>query len=296
MEDTTHKLWSGKTGGRPWMQRSLTFCFRIVGMRIPYCIMGLVVPFYMVFHHQGYLAMYHFFRERFAFSPLKSFRYVYLNHFKFGQIILDRFAVYAGRTFSIEIDGNDLFKNLVSQKEGFLQLSSHVGNYELAGYSLVAEEKTFNALVFSGETKSVMLNRERILTKNNIKMVQVKEDLSHVFILNSALENGEIVSMSGDRIFGSSRYVECPFFGQNAKFPLGPFALAVQRDVKILAVFVMKDSSKNYKIFIRKVDINSDGLSRKEKMEGLARAFAAELEKVIRLYPVQWFNFYDFWR
>lgn len=127
-------------------------------------------------------------------------------------------------------------------------------------------------------------------------MVQVKEDLSHVFILNSALENGEIVSMSGDRIFGSSRYVECPFFGQNAKFPLGPFALAVQRDVKILAVFVMKDSSKNYKIFIRKVDINSDGLSRKEKMEGLARAFAAELEKVIRLYPVQWFNFYDFWR
>lgn len=239
--------------------------------------------------------MYLFFRKRLAFSPLKAFRYVYLNHFSFGQIILDRFAVYAGKKFTFVIDGREQFENLVSRKEGFLQLSSHVGNYELAGYSLVAKEKRFNALVFSGETETVMKNREKVLSRNNIRMIPVEENMLHVFLLNNALNNGEIVSMPGDRIFGSPRYVECPFFGEKAKFPLGPFAIATQRDVRILAVFVMKESVNKYRIFVRNVSAGKDLFSRKEKIAELAETFAVELEKVVRMYPTQWFNYYDFW-
>jgi predicted LPLAT superfamily acyltransferase len=31
-------------------------------------------------------------------------------------------------------------------------------------------------------------------------------------------------------------------------------------------------------------------------MADMAAKFAAELERVLRLYPTQWFNFYDFWK
>ncbi|MDR3118548.1 MAG: acyltransferase [Mediterranea sp.] len=298
MEIEKHDLWNGKTGGQPWMQRMLITWLRLMDIRILYFMMGWVVPFYMLCNRKGYTSTYNFFRKRFAFSPLKSFRYVYLNHFRFGQIILDRFAFYAGKTFKFEIDGYERFKHLASREEGFLQLSSHIGNYELAGYSLVAKEKHFNVLVFSGETETIMRNRARVLSKNKMCMIPVKEDMSHVFLLNKALNNGEIVSMPGDRIFGSPKYVECLFFGEKAKFPIGPFAVAVQRKVQVLAVFVMKESVDKYKIFIREVNIGSaeEGqLSQKEKMEKLAKVFATELEKVVRMYPVQWFNYYDFW-
>lgn len=241
--------------------------------------------------------MYHFFRKRFGYSPLKSFLNVYANHFRFGQVILDRFASYAGKTFEMSIDGYEYFQQRDEAEEGFVQLSSHIGNYELAGYSLKSEHKNFNALVFSGETETMMEGRHKMLGKNNIRMISVCQDLSHIFTLNNALCDGEIVSLPADRIFGSTKYTECMFMGEMARFPLGPFALAEQREVKVLAVFVMKESVNKYKIYIRKIqtapDSNAVG---RQKMKELAQCFALEMEKIIRQYPTQWFNYFDFWK
>jgi predicted LPLAT superfamily acyltransferase len=109
--------------------------------------------------------------------------------------------------------------------------------------------------------------------------------------------------MPGDRIFGSQKSVTCNFLGAPAQFPLGPFALAVQRDVPVLTVFVMKESTWQYRIFIHRLepaDLDTTTLApgavRKAKMEALARNYAAQLETVVRRYPTQWYNYYDFWQ
>ncbi|HRN16646.1 MAG TPA: acyltransferase [Xylanibacter oryzae] len=296
MEDIRHDRWKGKTGGTPWMQRSLIWLFSWLDLRVMYSLMGFTILFYMLFNHKGYMSMYHFFRRRFGYSPLKSFLNVYANHFRFGQVILDRFASYAGKKFDMEIDGYEHFAQLDQADDGFEQLSSHIGNYELAGYSLKSEHKNFNALVFSGETETMMEGRNKMLGKNNIRMISVQEDMSHIFTLNNALRDGEIVSMPADRIFGSTKYAECMFMGEIARFPLGPFALAVQREVKVIAVFVMKESVNKYKIYIRNIQTAPDSTAvGKQKMKELAQCFASEMEKIIRKYPTQWFNYFDFW-
>lgn len=44
------------------------------------------------------------------------------------------------------------------------------------------------------------------------------------------LQNGEILSLPADRIFGeNSRHYDIDFMGHKAKFPVGPFAAAAQR-------------------------------------------------------------------
>lgn len=288
MSELEHENWNGKTGGTRWMQRAMIKMFRRTPLVIPYWCMGWIIPFYMLLAHKGYSASYSFYRKRFRMNPLNAFYHVYLNHFRFGQIIIDRFAMYAGRKFEIEVDGQEIFDELESGECGFIQISSHVGNYELAGYSLVPEHKSFNALVFAGETETVMEYRERMFAANKVKMVAVNEDMSHIFILNNALRNGEIISMPGDRIFGSPRSITCDFFSSKARFPLGPFAMAVQRDVPILAVFVMKTGSMKYKIHLSRLT--------GETKESLAQCFAGELERIAKKYPTQWFNFYDFWK
>lgn len=288
------KKWSGKTGGTPWMQRALIVVYRTVGLRPMYIMMAFIIPFYMLLGHRGYIAAYHFFRKRMHYGWAKSFLCVYRNHYVFGQIILDRFAAYAGKKFHLCMDGYDKFLHMADGKEGFIMLSSHVGNYEMAGYTLVSEKKPFKALVYGGETVTVMKNRLRILGHNHISLVPISGDLSHVFIMSDALSKGEILSMSGDRVI-SSKTIECTFFNEKAKFPMGPFALAVQREARILAVFVMKKSADKYHVHIKEITSTESGKTKKEHMESLAQGFANELEHIVRKYPMQWFNYYNFW-
>ena len=293
-ESQTEKQWSGKTGGTPLMQRSLLTLYRWVGLRPMYAVLALVVPFYMLFAHRGYVAAYQFFRRRMKYGWWKSFRSVYQNHFVFGQIIIDRFAAYGGMKFHLTMDGYDRFLHLADQPDGFIMLSSHVGNYEMAGYTLVSEKKPFNALVYGGETEMVMRQRQRVLDGNNINLIPVTDDFSHLIKVNAVLSNGEILSVAGDRFFEVSKTVECDFFGSKARFLLGPFALACMRQVRMLAVFVMKERWDGYHVFVREITADAS-LPRRKREQALAQCFAHELETVLRKYPTQWFNYYDFW-
>ena len=296
MADTLqHNEWSGKTDGQPWMQRSLIAMFRVLPLWLLYGVMALVVPFYMLFSRKGYRAMYGFFRERFGYGRWKSFWSVYLNHFRFGQVVLDRFGVYAGKKYHFITEGQEKMDALEARPDGFILLSSHVGNYEIAGYSLKPKNKAFNALVYAGETATVMENRQRLLSQNNMRMIPVKEDMSHLFLLNAALDDGEMVSMPSDRIYGSQKAAECPFFGETARFPLGAFAMAVQKEVEVLAVFVMKERLRTYHAYVYKVEHDRE-TNKREQMIQLAKNYAALLEDIVRRYPTQWFNYFDFWK
>ena len=278
------------------MQRTLIKLFRFIPTGFFYGVTALVIPFYMLFDRRGYRASYRFFR-RLGRGRVHSFLSVYANEFRLGQVVMDRFALYAGRRFRLDVDGQELFDRLKDAPTGFVQVSSHVGNPELAGYQLRVEGKRMHALVFPGETQTVMQHRAAIFERMNITMVPVSEDLSHLFALNAALLAGDIVNMPGDRLFGSTKSFTCDFLGAPARFPAGPFLLAAQREVPMLALFVMKEGMRRYRVLVRSVGMPSDAeASARQRAEGMAREFAGQLEAVTRRYPTQWFNFYDFWQ
>ena len=275
------------------MQRTLIRLYRFLPLGVLYGCMALVIPFYMLFA-KGFRASYAFFRKRMGYGPVKSFFHVYKNEFEFGKVVLDRFAAFAGKRFRLTIPRMDLFEELCAGEAGFIQLSSHVGNYELVGYTLVSPRR-INALMFGGETATIMQNRAALFGQTGVRMVPVSEDLSHIYVLNNALADGEIASLPGDRVFGSQKTVECAFFGAKAKFPAGPFVLAVQREAPVLTVFVMKEGRRDYKVLLERLP-ESEGKTRQERVQALADAYASTLEKVVRQYPDQWYNFYDFWK
>lgn len=286
--------WRGRTDGLPWMIRSLVVVMKVLDRRAIYLVMALIVPFYMIFNHKGYKSIYRFFRDRFSFGPLKSFLKVYANHFRFGQVIVDRYAAYAGKKFKFEFDGNELFLAMLEEPSGFVQLSSHIGNYEMVGYSQTSPSKRINGLFYGGESEVMMDFRRRILSMHNVGLIEVDGSMSHIFQMNAALDRGEIVSMTGDRMLGSSKALRCTFMGAEANFPMGPFALAVQKDVPIVAVFSMRDKWGTYKVYVRKITADA-GLPARASMQNMAQKFATELELMVRHYPTQWFNYYDFW-
>ena len=292
-----NRKWKGNTGGGTLGQRGLVFFFRWWDLRLGYAVMALIIPLYMLFARKRYLAIYHYFHTQFGYSKWKSFAKTYQNHFLFGQMILDRFAVYAGRkdSFDVEIIGNEHYERLVNGKKGFIIAGSHVGNFEISGYLLNSTQKKINALIYGGETAEVQKNRSKVLKNNNVNLIPVSDDMSHIFAINSALQNGEIASMPCDRIYGSAKAAECDFIHGKADFPLGAFLLAVSLDVEVLAIFVIKISTKKYTIFARPISAEV-AINRKRQAENLVNSYVRELEIIVKQFPEQWFNFYEFWK
>ena len=237
---------------------------------------------------------YRYFRYRLRYGKLRAAWSTYINHCLFSQIVIDRFAVFAGKRFKVEIEGYEQFLRLEKQEKGFLIFSSHVGCYEVAGYTLTSKLKRFNALVYGGEKAFIMEGRQEVLGLHNIRMVPVRDDMTHLFLINEAIDNNEIVSMPADRIVGSAKSVASCFMGATACFPLGPLSIATIKGLDALAVNVVKVASKHYKVFVAPLSYDKKA-PRREQMQQLSNSYVAELETVLRQYPLQWFNFYDFW-
>lgn len=293
-----HDNWVGTTYGTGRMHRGLIKLLRVTGVRPLYWFSYIfVVPPTMAINRPAVRAMYGFFRRGLRYGRLKSAWLTYRNHCDFSQVVIDRFAMYGGKKFDISIDGYEHFEALARRPEGFVQLSSHIGNYEIAGYSLRAKEKRFNALVFAGEKESVMANRARMFEGNNIRMIPMQADMSHLFVVNEAITSGEILSMPADRVFGSQKVFEESFLGLPAKFPQGPFMLAATRGVPMLFVAVMKAGSRRYHITVRRVEAAADAPASTPRAmaRALCDAYVSQLEATVRSHPTQWYNYFDFW-
>lgn len=290
-----HDNWAGTTYGNGWMHRWLVKFLKVMDVRLLYIFAFVfVIPPTMLVNAPARRAIYRYFRRRWHYGPLKAMWMTMRNHCAFAQVVIDRFAMYAGKRFEMDIDGFGHFDSLVHRPGGFVQLSSHIGNYEIAGYSLAAKDKRFNALVFGGEKDSVMSNRNRMFTGNNIRMIPMSADMSHLFLIDAALANGEIISMPADRVFGSQKTYEIDFLGAPARFPQGPFQLAAMRNVPVLFVAVMKQSSNSYRIIVRQIPVSIES-NAKVRARNLACSYVAQLEEVVRQYPSQWYNYFDFW-
>ena len=278
------------------MHRMLIESLRWLDVRLIYVFTSIfIIPVCLLLNlNHSRTTAYRYFRQRLGYGCLRASWYTYVNHCLFAQVVVDRFAVFAGKRFKLDIDGYEYFQQLELETKGFVILSSHIGCYEVAGYSLISKSKRFNALVFGGEKATVMKGRQEALSEHNIRMIPVREDMSHLFIVNEALSNNEIMSMPADRIVGSAKVVKVNFFGETASLPAGPFSVTTMNGFDALAVNVMKISAKRYKVYVSKL-IYDKQAPRKQQMQQLANCYAEELERRVRQYPSQWFNFYDFW-
>ena len=288
------KIWAGTTYGNSWMHRWLIRLLRFFGLRAIYAFMAVFVIPVCLIVNPGRKIIYRYFREIWGLQPLTAFLKTCKNFYLFGQVVVDKFAMYGGKKFDVEIEGYDHYLRLTERPEGFILMSAHVGNYEIAGYTLKAEKKVFNALVFGGEKQSVMENRNRMFRDSNIRMIPIGSDMSHLFEINKALSDGEIVSMPADRSFGASRQMSHTFLGKEAAFPAGPFAVASSRSLDVLAVNVMKTQAGRYKIYVTPLHYDKQA-SRQEQAAQLLAAYVAELERIVRQYPEQWYNYFQFW-
>ncbi len=289
MNGNSQPEWQGRTDGTPRMHRALIAACRILPKWMPYSLMALVSVGYIFSGASQRRSIYRYFRRRHGNGRLKAAWNLYRDYVCFGMAVLDRFMLYAGKRFRIDLEGYGHYAALNDSADGFMIFSSHCGNFEMAGYKLTSEGKKFHVVAYGGEAPNVIRNRQRVLSRHNIRQILTSDDLSHLFEINNALAGGDIVSMAADRSLGSRKTLEVPVLDSLAALPAGPFKVAAARSVPVLAVFVNKTGYSRYKVKVLPI---SDGSL---KATELAHAYAGSLSDTARKYPCQWFNFYPFW-
>ncbi len=285
--------WTGQTGGTHWMQRSLVWMFKHMDIRVVYSIMHIWLVWYIIVRPSVTLASYRFHRRRGRNRWQAAFD-VYRSFYHFGKVILDRFAVYSGHHFDIVVENKERYYSKVKGHEGFVMLFSHLGNSEMAAYSLATPDKKMNILAFGGESPVVMANRAKVLSENNIGMIVMNAgDMSHIYAIHDAVSRGEVLAIAGDRNMGD-KTIDCRFMGGIAPLPAGVFQLCVAIKGAILLTFVIKEKGNSYHIYTEELASQSC-LNRAEKANDLAQQFATRLEQMAYKYPYEWFNFFNFW-
>ena len=285
--------WDGKSRGTVLGYKIFVFFIKKVGIKSAYFILYFVAAYYFIFLKKSNRAIFYYFKERLGYSYFKSKKMVFRSYYTFGQTILDKVSISAGmqNSFTYEFDGVEILKKLLKEKKGGVLISAHIGNFEIAEHFFGQIDVDFqiNLVTTDLEHSAIKNYLEKISKKSSIKLILIKDDLSHIFEINAALTRNELICFTGDRYFEGVKSLSEELLGQEAKFPAGPFLIASRLKVPVVFVYVMKEKNLHYHLYTREAQVNH----RNEK--ALLKEYTQSLESMLKEYPLQWFNYFDFW-
>lgn len=285
--------WKGKSRGSVLGYKIFVFCIKKLGLRSAYFILYFVAAYFCFFARSSSKASYYYFRKRRKYSPSKSIVKIYQGYYKFGQTIIDKVAISSGlrNKFTYHFDGIDQLKELLKQQKGGILISAHVGNFEIAEHFLneLDENPAISLLTTDSEHREIKEYLDSVTVKSNIKFIIIKDDLSHIFEINAALSRNELICITGDRYVQGAKYLTAPLLGKEAKFPAGPFLIGSRLKVPVVFVYVMKETSKHYHLYARTTEVKH------RDAQGLLNKYTENVEWILDKYPLQWFNYFDFW-
>lgn len=284
--------WDGKSKGTLLGYKIFVFLIRKLGVKAAYGLLFFVASYYFLFLPKSNRSIYYYFRNRLGFSVWKSRVSVFKSYFTFGQTIIDKIAISAGlrNQFTYEFDGIETLRRLLAEKNGGVLISAHIGNFEIAEHFLSEVDPNFqiNLVTIDQEHSAIKEYLERI-KKPSVKLILIKEDLSHIYEINQALANNELICFTGDRYTENVKYLTAPLLGQEARFPAGPFLIASRLRVPVAYVYVMKEANLHYHLYTREAQVKH------RDAQALLESYTESVENMIKKYPLQWFNYFDFW-
>ena len=288
--------WQGKTRGGKFGQRFLLSFLKRFRVTALYPTLPFIIPFCLLFVREPNRALYRYHRDIRGCGRWRALRSTFRNAYIFGKVVIDKFAIWAGRSeqFHVVQEHPEVPQQLFEQEKGVLFAGYHVGNFELLASTFINNPKKINVIIYGGESEMLSRQRSSVFLENEVNLIPIADDMSHLFAIKNALDNGEVVAILCDRLFGSPKRKTLDFLGHPANFPIGPFRLAAQMEVPVLSVAVLKEKSFRYNCRTTLLNVDPD-LTLNQRCDQLMEQYVKSMEEVLRQYPEQWFNLYDFW-
>lgn len=232
-------------------------------------------------------------------SALSSFQHFMV----FGEILLDKFLVWMGhiKAEDVVFESPEVLNRIDRDGRGGVIVVSHLGNTEVC--SAIAHQLPdirLTILVYTKNAEKFNSMMKKVNSSACIEMLQVTEmSPATAMIMSERVEAGEYVVIAGDRtpVTGQDRVSQVDFLGHKAPLPQGAFILAGLLKCPVYLMFCIKQAERYHiycELFSERLKFSRQ--SRLKEVDAAVQRYAQRLEHYCQKAPLQWFNFFPFWR
>lgn len=272
---------------------------KLFGLGGSYGLLYFVGLYYLIVDRPLVTATLAYTRRRFpGHGAIRRLFDVYLLFVNQGKALIDRYAVAAGyQDMAIDILGYEVLERLIEQGKGFILLTAHVGNWQVAMTALGKLGKTVYLMMRPEDNIAVKKALNIDSEEENVRIISTDDSLNGVIEAIKAIKKGNIVSIMGDRTYGFSS-AEASFLGGSVHFPYGAFTLASAVQCPVVVLLSAKTGVNKYIVDVSHIIPAPAGVrGKKEEEISLAlQEFAGVLEEYVNINPFQWFAFRDVWK
>jgi predicted LPLAT superfamily acyltransferase len=199
----------------------------------------------------------------------------------------------------IEVQGAEALQAACAGGQGVLLMGAHLGSFEVLRAMGRERGGMRVAMVMYEENARKINDALRAINPAAMQDIIPLGRVDSMMAVRDRLAEGCLVGMLADRLLDADgdEGVALPFLGEHARFPVGPWRLAMllRRPVFFMAGLYL--GGNRYQVrFEPLADFSQVPREHRQAATAHAmRAYVAMLERLAREAPYNWFNFYDFW-
>ena len=280
-----------KQRGSAWGIKLVIFLYKIFGYNFVYYLLYLLSVFYFIFASNVKKSLEIYYKH----LDINFTNAIYYTHLRmFAITILDRFiSKYDSSSYTFIHKDEEQIQTILEDKT--ILLLSHFGAWSSA-YNKPLTTNNINIVMEESLLKGIKNIENKIKNKvENINILNFEQNSLHISIkIAQALLKNEIIAMMADRAINTKYKYKVKFFKEDAYFNANPFTLAYRTKTKILIYFIIYKNKQTYEVKskILKIDYS---ISEKDATYKVIQEYALFFENILKKYPDQWFNFYNFW-
>ncbi len=288
------KQWDGKSRGGRAGYMFFIGILRFLGIPCAYVLLSFVVLYFIPFAPKATRSIWNYNRKIRGLGRLASVRELYMHYFTFGMTLIDKLAMKGGleRKYRFEFDNYERFLEIINGNHGVVIIGAHIGCWEAGAGFFGKYGKKINIVMYDTEHADIKdVVQENSTAEAMYKIIPLNLDpLDAMLKIKIALNEGEYVCFNGDRYVDENSSVTRDFLGHQAMMPLGPFKIASRCGVPTVFYFAMREGRRTYRFIFE--EAAQEGRITAQQLQD---QYAESLERVVKRYPRQWFNFYKYW-
>jgi predicted LPLAT superfamily acyltransferase len=273
---------------------------KVGGLRCAYLFLYPVIFSYVLFSRKIHAVTSPYLKKRFPHSSGgQLFRATFSNLFAFGQVLVDR--AWLGLVEKADMTGTlvgkeELFDAIAAGK-GAVLVTAHVGPWQTAMAYLNLLPVKVHALMQYDQFAAAKHFFDLGKKDRHFNIINIEGSFGGMIDAAAALQRGEVVTIMADRyIKGSTKTVE--FLGNEVRLPDAAYTLAACFDAPVVVFLAAKTGATHFELRVWDIFYPTfeDRSTRNEALRQCCRKYAEALEKYVKKYPYQWYNFFEIWK
>ena len=280
--------WSGKSKGFVFGYQIFILFIKKLGVPVSYLLLYFIVPLYYIFLHKSRKNLYLTFIEVPVLKNSNLQSLILKNFFNLGKTLVDNFAILTNNKskYSYVGNGEEYLIDLINKSQPAILISAHIGSWSIAGELLKEKGGMINVVMYDGESKRIKSLVKKNIGENNYNIIEIKDDLSHLFKIKNAIDNKELICIHADRYIEGANTIVTRIFDKEVHLPMGPFAIVSKLNIPYSFVFCFRESLYRYQFSATKPELSKNP-------QIIANEFAEILSEKLSKHPEQWFNYFN---